>query len=276
MVATHTERFTGKTAVVTAGASGIGLGIVRRLIAEGARVVIGDIDEDGLGRAEKEFGASVVPLVVDVRREQDIESLVATAVERYGRLDCAFNVAGGGSGGPLVDLGSEDIDRVLSLTLRSMFLSVKHEAKQFIGQGSGGAIVNITSINAIQPPEGAAPYNAAKAGVVSLTQSAALELGAHGIRVNAVGPGLVETPMTRDLTGNPAVAQAYQDATPLIRRGRPEDIAAAAAFLGSDDAAWTTGQTLYVDGGQSVTGHPRLLRLFAQSDAEMPTASALR
>ncbi|MFJ9565170.1 SDR family NAD(P)-dependent oxidoreductase [Streptomyces fuscichromogenes] len=265
-----TNRFAGRVAVVTAGASGIGLGIVRRLVAEGARVVIGDIDKEGLKRAAEEFGTHVTPLHTDVRQEADIAAMVETAVTSFGRLDCAFNVAGMGGGGPVLGLSAEEIDAVLSVTLRSTFLCIKHEASQFIAQGSDGAIVNIASINAIQPAEGSASYNAAKAGVVSLTQSAALELGEHGIRVNAVGPGLVGTPMTRSLTGNPAIAQAYRDATPLQRPGRPEDIAGAATFLGSDDAAWTTGQTLYVDGGQTVTGYPRLLRLFEQSNMKMP------
>lgn len=253
MVAISARRFTGKIAVVTDGVSGIGLGIVRRLVAEGARVVVGDIDEHGLGRAAAGSGTDVVPLVTDVRREPDIESLVTTAVERFGRLDCAFNVAGAGGGGPVVGLSAQEIDSVLSLTLRSTFLCVKDEASQFIAQDSGQAIVNIASINAIQPDERTAPYNAAKAGVVSLTQSAALELGGHGVRVNAVGPGLVETPVTRVLTEDPPVVQACQDATPLTWRGRPEDIAAA-AFLSSDESAWTIGQTLYADGGQT-DGH---------------------
>ena len=255
------DRFAGKVAVVTAGASGIGRGIVTRLAAEGARVVVGDIDDEGLKRLAAGIPGAVRGVHCDVRVEEDIEALVRTAVEEHGRVDCAVNVAGMGGGGPLVDVTAEAWDKVQALTLRSCFLSVKHEARQFISQGGGGSIVNIASINALTPAEMTAAYNAAKAGVVSLTASAAIELGQHGIRVNAVGPGLVDTPMTKVMTRIPALVEAFREATPLSRYGQPEDIAAAVAFLAGDDAQWITGQTLYVDGGQTITGYPPLGRL---------------
>jgi meso-butanediol dehydrogenase / (S,S)-butanediol dehydrogenase / diacetyl reductase len=256
-------RFAGRVALVTAGASGIGNGIVTRLVAEGAQVLVGDVDEAGLERVAKELGVSVWRC--DASDEAEVTTLVETAVAQFGRIDCAFNVAGRGLGGGLVDASVEDWDHVVAVSLRSTFLCIKHEARHMIDRGGGGAIVNIASINAIQPAEGSASYNAAKAGVVNLTQSAALELGEHGIRVNAVGPGLVHTPMTHNsLVAFPGIVAAFLDATPLGRYGEPADIAAAATFLASDDATWITGQTLYVDGGQTVTGYPKLLHLRAE------------
>jgi len=256
-------RFADRVALVTAGGSGIGDGIVSRLVAEGARVHVGDIDEDGLERVAKEHGVSVQRC--DASVEGDVESLVETAVAQFGRVDCAFNVAGIGLGGALVSSATDDWDRVLAVTLRSTYLGIKHQARHMIDRGGGGAIVNIASINAIQPPEGAASYNAAKAGVVNLTQTAAIELGEHGIRVNAVGPGLVQTPSTeRSLFVSPKILAAFRDATPLGRHGVPADIAAAASFLASEDASWITGQTIYVDGGQTITGYPKLLNLRAE------------
>ena len=253
-------RFAGRAAIVTAGASGIGRGIVSRLVAEGALVVVGDIDEAGLDDVAKELG--VVTRRCDATDEADVTALVEAAVSELGRLDCAFNVAGLGLGGAVLDIAAEDWDRVLSVSLRSTFLCTKHEGRRMVEQGDGGAIVNIASINAIQPAEGSASYNAAKAGVVNLTMTAAIELGAAGVRVNAVGPGLVRTPMTQDtLMAFPPVVAAFRDATPLERVGEPADIAAAATFLASDDATWITGQTLYVDGGQTITGYPKLLHL---------------
>jgi NAD(P)-dependent dehydrogenase (short-subunit alcohol dehydrogenase family) len=259
-------RFADRVAVVTAGASGIGLGIVGRLVAEGAHVVVGDIDTTGLERVAADHG--VATCRCDATREDDVEALVATAVAQFGRLDCAFNVAGKGGGGEIVKMAVDDWDDVLATTLRTTFLGIKHEALHMIERGGGGAIVNIASINAIQPAEGAGSYNAAKAGVVNLTQSAAIELGEHQIRVNAIGPGLIRTPMTeKSLFPVPRIIDAYLEATPLGRYGQPDDIAAAATFLASDDATWITGQTLYVDGGQTISGYPKLLHLWAQSDS---------
>lgn len=251
-------RFQGRVALVTAGASGIGLAIVERLVAEGAKVVVGDIDGEGLQRLA---GPNVEVRFCDASHEDAVQELVGAAAH-LGGIDCAFNVAGLGIGGPLTEMPATDWDRVISISLRSCFLCLKHEARHMISRGRSGAIVNIASINAIQPAPGAGSYNAAKAGVVNLTQSAAIELGPSRIRVNAVGPGLVQTPMTQQpLIDVPDVVEAFREATPLQRYGQPADVAAAATFLASDEASWITGQTLYVDGGQTVTGYPNLLRL---------------
>ncbi len=256
----------GRVAVVTAGASGIGRGIALRLVQDGCRVVVGDVDGAGMERLAAHESGLVTTQQCDVRDEDEIAALVAVAVERHGELNCAMNVAGAGAGSLLVDTSAQSWDAIQALTLRSCFLSIKHEARQFIAQGTGGAIVNIASINAKTAAEAAGSYNAAKAGVVSLTRTAAIELGEFGIRVNAIGPGLVDTPMTKRMTGNRALVGAFREATPLGRYGQPVDIAAAAAFLASDDAAWITGQILYVDGGQTVTGYPRLRRYYDMGD----------
>lgn len=265
-------RFAGKVTLVTAGASGIGRGIACRLAAEGARVVVGDIDDALLSKLVAGSDGTISGVHCDVREESEVESLVNVTVERHGRLDCAVNVAGVGGGALLVDTTAEAWDAVQSLSLRGCFFSIKHEARQFLVQGGGGSIVNIASINALTAAESVGPYNAAKAGVVNLTMTAAIELGEHGVRVNAVGPGLVDTPMTKVMTEVPALVEAFREATPLERYGQPEDIAAAVAFLASDDAQWITGQTLYVDGGQTVTGYPRLNRIFA-SAAGLPSSA---
>jgi NAD(P)-dependent dehydrogenase (short-subunit alcohol dehydrogenase family) len=260
----HERRFDGKSALVTAGASGIGRGIVERLVAEGARVVVGDIADEQLSLLESEFGGRVIGVHCDVSEERDVDLLVDRAVSAHGRLDCAFNVAGlSGGGGMLLNTAVDQWQAAQDVTLLGTFLTLKRAGRQFIEQGNGGVIVNIASINALTAAEHAGAYNAAKAGVVNLTKTAAIEFGEYGIRVNAVGPGLVDTPMTAGMTQVPALVAAFRDATPLERRGVPADIAAAATFLASDDAQWITGQTLYVDGGQTVTGYPRLNRLLS-------------
>jgi 3-oxoacyl-[acyl-carrier protein] reductase len=246
--------FAGGVAVVTGGASGIGLGIVRGLLGAGAFVVVGDFDPAGVARVQDEIGSRGAALVTDVRSEEQVEALVAAATER-GQLTAGFNAAGIGEGASIQDQDLDEWNRVLDVCLTGVFLAVKHEARAMLG--TGGAIVNIASINSRVPAYGAAAYSVAKAGVEMLTKNAALDLGAHGIRVNAVAPGLVETPMARR-TGHlaDAVQARWLAHTPLGRIGRPDDIAAAALFLASDEAAWITGETVFVDGGQTLTAYP--------------------
>jgi len=253
----HPSRYDGKVAVVTGGASGIGLAIVRRLLAEGASVVAGDLSGDALRRLEGELGARFAGLEIDVRAEADLERLVATAVERFGGLHAAFNAAGMAEGTNIVDLPAEQWQLVQDICLTGVFFSVKHEARQMIRQGDGGAIVNIASVSGVVPAHGAGAYTVAKAGVVMLTQNAALELGAHRIRVNALAPGLVDTPMAAR-TGNmePATKALWLKHTPMGRIGRTDDIAAAAVFLASDEASWISGVNLFVDGGSQLTAAP--------------------
>jgi NAD(P)-dependent dehydrogenase (short-subunit alcohol dehydrogenase family) len=256
-------RLDGKVAIVTGGASGIGKGIVQRFVAEGARVVIGDPDSDGTGALIGELGHNYVDgAAIDVRDEAAVDRLVAQAVRRFGRLDVAVNNAGVGGFSPIQEYQQADWDRVIGITLTGAFLCVKHEAKRLIAQGNGGSIVNIASLNAVQPTEGFAAYCSAKAGVAMLTKVAALELGRHKIRVNAIGPGLIHTPATAGMTGVPGVEEAFIHEAPMGRPGEPEDVAGLALYLASDESSLMSGQTLYIDGGASLNKYPELFRLF--------------
>ncbi|MGE0698619.1 MAG: SDR family NAD(P)-dependent oxidoreductase [Hyphomicrobiaceae bacterium] len=248
-------RFDGKSVIVTGAASGIGLAIVRQLTREGARVAGSDINSTLLQKVADEIGPRFSPLTGDVTREADAEALVALAVEQTGRVDAAFNVAGGNKAGYLVDLAETDWDFVIDLCLKGVFLGMKHQARQMMRQG-GGAIVNIASLNAHVPMHAGAAYATAKAGVEMLTRNGALEWADRGIRVNAVLPGLVETPLTRPHFQDPARLEAFKGRIPMGRPAQPEEIAAPALFLASSEASYVSGASLVVDGAWATSGYP--------------------
>lgn len=248
-------RFAKKVAVVTGGASGIGLAILRGLHAEGASVVCADISQERLDAVAQGLDARVACLSADVTKEREVEAMMDLAVERFGRLDCAFNVAGASRGGYLVDLSEADWDFTVDLCLKGVFLCTKHAARRMLGRRSG-AIVNIASLNAHVPMHAGIAYASAKAGVEMVTRNAALELTPDGIRVNAVLPGLVETPLTRRHFENPAAQAAFLARIPAGRAAQPEDIAGPALFLASDEARYVSGASLLVDGAWAVTGYP--------------------
>ena len=241
-------RIEGRVAVITGGASGIGLGIAQRFVAEGASVVLGDINEGALEAAAEELGAAASTRVADVTSEGDLEALCGHAVERYGRLDIGVNAAGIGAYSFVVDQDVETWDAVMAINVRGVMLSVKHEARQMIAAGRGGSIINIASLNAIQPAEGMGVYCAGKAAVDMHTKVASMELGPFGIRVNSIHPGFILTPILEPTRGT-----EYWDTmtamTPMGHLGEPEDIAAGVAYLASDDAKFVTGLELYIDGG---------------------------
>jgi meso-butanediol dehydrogenase / (S,S)-butanediol dehydrogenase / diacetyl reductase len=248
-------RFSGKVAVVTGAASGIGLAIASRLIEEGAKVVGGDINSDRLHDIGEELRAGFVGLAGDVTVEADCAALVAAAVDRFGRLDLAFNVAGGNRAGYIVDQSEADWTFVIDMCLKGVFLGMKHQARQMMRQG-GGAIVNIASLNAHVPMFAGAAYSTAKAGVEMLTKNGALEWADRGIRVNAVLPGLVETPLTAPTFQDPARLAAFNARTPMGRPAQPAEIAGPALFLASPDASYVSGASLLVDGAWAVSGYP--------------------
>ena len=250
-----TRRFEGKVAMVTGAASGIGQAIARRLHAEGASVLGGDQNVEGLEEMQSELDARFFGRAGDVTVEADVALMVEAACEQFGGLDHAFNVAGGNRAGYLLDLEADDWDFTIDLCLKSVFLCIKHQARRLIRRKSG-SIVNIASLNAHVPMHAGAAYATAKAGVEMLTKNAALEFADQGIRVNAVLPGLVETPLTRRHFDNPDALAAFVARIPQGRAAQPEEIAAPALYLASDDASYVNGGTLLVDGAWAVSGYP--------------------
>jgi meso-butanediol dehydrogenase/(S,S)-butanediol dehydrogenase/diacetyl reductase len=261
-------RFAGKVAVVTGAGSGIGRAIAIRLVAEGANVVGGDVVAAGLDDLAATLGGQFVGRHCDVTVEQDVADLVGAATDAFGGVHVAFNVAGAARPGLIVDLTEEDWDFTVDLCLKGVFFGIKHEARRMLAQGGGGAIVNIASLNSRVPMFFGVAYSAAKAGVVMLGQTAALELGEQGIRVCTVSPGLTATPLVAALTDIPEANDAYMARIPLRRAATPEDIASAALYLASDDAAYVTGSNLFVDGGWEQTAYPDLRPLLTPLPAE--------
>lgn len=256
-------RLDGKVAIVTGGCSGIGKRTAEAFVEEGARVFIGDVNADGLGAMIGQLGHNQCDgATVDVRDEAAVEKMVAGAVRRFGRVDIAFNNAGTGHFSPIQEYPLAEFERILAICLTGTFLCIKHEAKHLMAAGRGGSIINVASVNAVQATEGFAAYCAAKAGVAMLTKVAALELGRHSIRVNAIGPGLINTPLTERMMSVPAIAEGFVNESPMGRVGEPEDVAQLAVYLASDASSLMTGQTLYIDGGQSLKKYPELFPSF--------------
>jgi NAD(P)-dependent dehydrogenase (short-subunit alcohol dehydrogenase family) len=261
-VPTTPGRFAGKVAIVTGGASGIGLATTRRLVADGGRVVVGDIDQQALGAVADELGDAVAILACDVTVEADVERLAEAAVRRFGGLDVAFANAGIGSVGRLVDADAAEWSRVLDVNLTGPFLTIKHAARRM---ARGGSIVVTASLNGVQAGVGMGAYCSSKAGVAMLVQVAALELGAGGIRVNAVGPGLVRTQLTEGAFLLPSIVGEYEENTPLGRHASPDEVANVVAFLASDEAAFISGSLYLVDGGAHTMRYPDILARLADA-----------
>lgn len=247
-------RLSGRVAVVTGGASGIGAATVRRFVEEGARVVVADVQDQPGARLAVELEGSAVFVHCDVTREENLEATVALAVKEYGRLDVFYANAGVmGALGPIDCTRTADADVTIAVNLRGVLLSMKHAAKVMKVARSG--VILATSSPAGQVGGvGAHTYSATKAGIIGLIQSVAAELRPYGVRVNAIVPGAIVSAMTADiLTGDPTdTTRAHDilaDAERMTRPGSPEDIAAAAAFLASDDASFVTGSTFHIDGG---------------------------
>lgn len=249
-------RLDGRTAIVTGGAKGIGLAIVRRLAAEGARVMIADIDE-AAGAAALELTSSegdVRFTATDVSERLDVHNLVAKTIDAFGSINALVNNAGIVHAADFLDLEEADFDRVLNVNLKSVFFcgqAVARHMVERIGQGDEpGSIVNMSSINDTFAIANQVPYSVSKGGVSQLTKVMALSLAGHGIRVNAVGPGSIMTDMLASVADNPEIRTRILSRTPLGRIGEPSEIAAVTAFLLSSDASYVTGQTIYADGGR--------------------------
>jgi len=248
----------GKVAVITGGASGIGAAAVRLFVEEGCRVVIADVQDDKGTRLADELGKSSAYLHADVSRESDVSGAIAHAVSRFGRLDCLYNNAGlGGVSGPIAEIPVDGYDQTMGVLLRGVFLGMKHAAPIMTQQGSG-SIISTASVAGLQAGYGPHIYSAAKAAVVHLTRSVAMELGESGVRVNCICPGGIATPIFGEALG---VSGAEADRVaetmkvllvarqPIQRAGVPEDIARAALWLAGDDSSFVNGHALIVDGG---------------------------
>jgi NAD(P)-dependent dehydrogenase (short-subunit alcohol dehydrogenase family) len=251
----------GKVAIVIGASSGIGRAIADRLANSAAKVIAVARRAEELAELVSAHGETVLALAADVTVPGKLEQVIADGTARFGRLDVAFNVVGGGRNGGVADLSDEDWDRINNLSLRSIFRAMKLEAQQMIRQGEGGAIVNISSISALVPLPGAIGYACAKAGVNMLTQNAAVELAEQGIRVNALLPGLVRTPKTEPLLNSPRITEAYMARIPMRRAAEAEEMTGPALFLGSSEASYVTGATLIADGGWTQAGYPDLRAL---------------
>ena len=263
-------RFDGRVALVTGGASGIGAATVRRLRKEGARVAIGDLaGSAGAALAEELAGrdCGAVFEAVDVAEQDQVERLVAATVERLGRLDVLVNNAGIGSFGDTPDVDPAQWHRVIAVDLHSVFYGCR-AAIPHLRSAGGGAIVNTASISGLCGDYGFSAYNAAKGAVVNYTRTLALDHGRDGIRVNAVCPGPIDTPLASVLMQNETILAEYQRLVPLGRVGRADEVAAAIAFLASDDASYVSGACLEVDGALTAhTGQPNLSAIFRAARA---------
>lgn len=246
-------RLDGKVAIVTGAASGNGRAISQRFAEEGANVVLADLNEEGLAETERlvrQQEREALSVRCDVTSREDVQAVVDAAVEQFGRVDIMVANAGIATGGaPFLELEESAWDAVQDVNLKGVFLSDQIAARQMVKQGEGGAIVNIASIMAEQGSPTNASYCASKAGVKSLTKSAALALAPFNVRVNAIGPGFIDTPMTQGLREEPVLRESLERQTPMDRIGEPLDVANTALFLACDEAKFMTGQTIFPDGG---------------------------
>jgi NAD(P)-dependent dehydrogenase (short-subunit alcohol dehydrogenase family) len=252
------SRLANKVTLVTGGGSGIGEATVRLFAAEGAAVVIADIQDDRGRRVAGELGPRAAYVHADVSREDDVRGAVAETVRRFGRLDCMFNNAGhAGVGGRIAEIPVAGFDETLGVLLRGVFLGMKHAAPVMQAQGSG-SIISTASVAGMVTGLGPHVYSAAKAAVIHLTRSVAMELGEHNVRVNCICPGGIATPIFGKGLGLsieraeaivPLMKGVLENLQPIKRSGLPDDIAQAALWLASDEATFVNGHALVVDGG---------------------------
>jgi NAD(P)-dependent dehydrogenase (short-subunit alcohol dehydrogenase family) len=242
----------GRIAVVIGGASGIGWATAQALAAEGSRVIVADRDADGAHGRASELGAPHTAAHVDVTDEATVQRLF----DETGPLDVVVNCAGFSTVGMITDMAVEDFRSVIDVCLNGAFIVAKYAGRHL---REGGVLVSISSLNWRQPATGMSAYCAAKAGLSMLTQVAALELGPRGIRVNAVAPGFVHTPLTAPAAAIPGVVEDYVDNTALGRAGTPEDIAEAVLYLCSPKSSWLTGEVLDINGGAHLKKYPDVM-----------------
>jgi NAD(P)-dependent dehydrogenase (short-subunit alcohol dehydrogenase family) len=248
-----TPELEGKVALVTGGTSGIGRETAVIFAKAGAKVVVaGRREPEGQETVEliRAAGGETLFVKTDVSKALEVEALVQKAVETFGRLDVSFNNAGvEGAYAPIVRQSEEDFDRTININLKGVWLCLKYEIRQMLKQGRGGAIVNMASVLGLVGSAGVAAYSASKHGVIGLTQTAALENAKKAIRVNAVCPGFVQTPMSDRTLRVPAAHQFAVNCHPIGRLGKPAEVAEAVLWMCSDRSSFMTGQCLILDGG---------------------------
>jgi NAD(P)-dependent dehydrogenase (short-subunit alcohol dehydrogenase family) len=246
-------RLKDKVAVITGASKGIGLACAQAMAGEGAKVVLADV-EIGAGEAAAEDiqagGAEAIFVACDVGDRTQVNALIGSAVAAFGRLDCAVANAGIVHVCDFLELAEEDFDQVLRINLKGVFLTGQAAARQMVAQGTGGTIVNMSSVNAVMAIPTITPYVVAKGGVNQLTKVMALALADKGIRVNAIGPGSIMTEVFKQVASDQAAMNRILSRTPMGRVGDPEEVAMVAVFLASEDSSYITGQTIYPDGGR--------------------------
>ena len=245
-------RLENRIAIITGAARGIGLAIARRFVTEGATVVISDVlDAEGEAAARR-IGASYMHC--NVSQSADVNALVADVAERHGAVDILVNNAGIAVPGDFLDVSEADFDRVIGINLKGSFLMLQAVARLMVKQAAAGrkpgAIVNMSSVNDTLAIPAIVSYCVSKGGVSQLTRATSIALAPHGIRVNAIGPGTINTDMAKGVLADKAALNRAMSRTPMGRVGEPEEVASIAAFLASDDASYITGETIYVDGGR--------------------------
>jgi len=242
-----------KVTIISGGAQGIGFACGQRFARDGARVVLADINEKGGEAAAdsiRDAGGDAMFVACDVGDKEQVNALVARTIEKHGRLDVMISNAAILHIADILDLEEEDFDRVVRVNLKGFFLTGQAAARQMVEQGKGGAIINMSSIQAVITLPNILTYSICKGGVKSLTVSMALALADKGIRVNAIGPGSIATDMVKQLMVDDAARKRLMSRTPIGRLGEPSEIASVAAFLASDESSYITGETIYVDGGR--------------------------
>ncbi|HEV7259189.1 MAG TPA: SDR family oxidoreductase [Bosea sp. (in: a-proteobacteria)] len=250
-------KLAGRIAVVTGAARGIGRACAERFLAEGAKVVIADIDSARLDETKADLGHSdkLLAVVTDVGDKEQVEALIAASVNRFGRIDIMVNNAGIAMVQNFLDVTKADYDKVLGINLEGAFWGTQAAARQMIAQGQGGVIINMSSINSGLANPNVATYALSKGGMNQITSTAAVAFARNGIRVVGVGPGTIDTEMVRGDFVASATDRAIIARTPLGRYGTAAEIAAVVAFLASDDASYITGETIYPDGGRRVLNY---------------------